>query len=250
MPINFSPPSPYPVTQYNGTEQGAQYFEDREVNGVMYRVQNATFNTTGQAWLPIDISKPVTGFQFSNGVLSLLTAPAGVSPIYSFALSIVGTISGLPAVIGPGSIGTVQLADGSVTSAKLGPSVGVKTLVLSTTGVGASNTNTAIVDRMPLPFNLVVASIAIVGAAITTTSTFNIVVGEIAETGAAPGGAFATAGMSVFTIDPALPAAGVVQTYTPTNPTAIYSAGTELTLRLTTPPAGGLSGLKVVINGV
>lgn len=69
-----------PAIGYGGTETGALYFEDREVNGVMYRVQNATWNKVAQKWLLVDNTKAAYAFTFGTGVVQILNSPAGVSP--------------------------------------------------------------------------------------------------------------------------------------------------------------------------
>jgi|SRR5580700_2093209 hypothetical protein len=71
----------YPAVLYDATEPLATYFEDREVNGVMYRVQNATYGTGTTPWsLKLSSAPAFAIVQNPDGSTSNFTMPAGSSP--------------------------------------------------------------------------------------------------------------------------------------------------------------------------
>jgi len=114
--------------------------------------------------------------------------------------------------------------------------------------VGASNANTAIVQRYGLPLSVRVVAVSAVCTA-STSSSFNVTLGEVSETGTVPSGSStATAGQSLFVSDQALPAAGTVTVYTPdASVTAIWPAGSELTERIVTPGGNGAAGCVLTL---
>src|ERR1700733_4614110 len=66
----------YPGVLYDATETGFTYFEDREVDGILYRVQNAYFDTTVGVlkWRGKDPSKPAFAIaQNADGSVSHYT---------------------------------------------------------------------------------------------------------------------------------------------------------------------------------
>lgn len=76
-----------PGMEYGGTENGALYYEDREINGAMYRVQNATYNKVSQSWVLVNSSLAAYGtVLLSNGTTEFITSPAGTSPITSWTV--------------------------------------------------------------------------------------------------------------------------------------------------------------------
>lgn len=123
-------------------------------------------------------------------------------------------------------------------------------LPFSQVGWGPNQTNAWILDRIPLFFNTQVLSAAVVGAAITAGAAFNVVYGDAAEAGSVPAnGIAATLGQSVWAADQGLPASLAVATFAaPT--TGFFPAGGWLSLRGTSPAAGGASNLKVVLRVV
>jgi hypothetical protein len=70
----------YPGVEYDATESGALHFEDREVDGAMYRVTNATFDRdaiTGPQWARVASGQDSYAIvQNSDGSLGFLKAPA------------------------------------------------------------------------------------------------------------------------------------------------------------------------------
>lgn len=73
---------PVPAVEYDATETNKTYFEDREINGVMYRTQNATATFSNQiaTWMqkqPAKNSYATT--QNADGSISHLMVPAGTS---------------------------------------------------------------------------------------------------------------------------------------------------------------------------
>lgn len=133
-------------------------------------------------------------------------------------------------------------------------------LDFDTITVGASQANTAVQARFPLGLDFKCLRVAVVpGSGIANLTSFNIVVGEAAEGSTSPddtsdfGGSgawtFAASGNKMFSSDQAVTnTAGLVQTFTPANPEAVYQQGTELTLRIVS-AAGGAGTLKVVMYG-
>lgn len=119
----------------------------------------------------------------------------------------------------------------------------------SPNSIGANNANTAIVGRAPLALPTQIVAVAAIGNVITSGSKFNIAVGEVAMNGTVtPTGGNPIAGNQMFAVDQALPPAGIVATYpAPTLP--VYSAGLELTLRVSTPSGGGIDALTVLAMG-
>jgi len=72
----------YPSVEYAATEPGASYFEDREIDGVMYHAQNATFNgTTWHQVLITEASYATT--QNLDGSISHLMMPAGTLSLWT-----------------------------------------------------------------------------------------------------------------------------------------------------------------------
>jgi hypothetical protein len=117
----------------------------------------------------------------------------------------------------------------------------------SPTPLAASIANTVVQQRFPLGFDCKVGRVTVVlGGTAAGTCSFNIVVGEGAETGATvndtsdydKGGSWTyntTSGTPLFAADQVLTmTVGLVQTFTPAMPDAIFQQGTELTLRLAT----------------
>ncbi len=73
--------SEFPGMSYRGTEAAALYYEDREINGVMYRVQNATYNKFAGSWTLVNTALPAYAWEFgTNGTISTLSSPAGTTP--------------------------------------------------------------------------------------------------------------------------------------------------------------------------
>lgn len=113
--------------------------------------------------------------------------------------------------------------------------------------LAASIANTTVQARFPLGTDCKVGRVTLVlGGTAAGTCSFNIVVGEGAETGATVNdtsdydyGGFwtynTTSGTPLFTSDQAITmTTGLVQTFTPAMPDAIFQQGTELTLRFVT----------------
>lgn len=66
----------YPGIQYEGTETGHIYCEDREVGGLMYRTQNAQYSATSLSWSLYDTTKAAYATRHNaDGSLSFLTVP-------------------------------------------------------------------------------------------------------------------------------------------------------------------------------
>jgi len=126
--------------------------------------------------------------------------------------------------------------------------------------VAASQANTAVQARIPLGLDFKCLRATVVpGGAIAGLTSFNVVVGSAAESGTAPddtsdyanGGVWtkAAAGNKMFSSDEAVTnTADLLQTFTPTNPDAIYAQGTELTLRIVS-TAGGAGTLQGILWG-
>jgi hypothetical protein len=122
-----------PGIQFGGTENGAIYFEEREVAGTLYRVQNATWNAFASKWLLVNTALPAYAVALTSaGVTQFLTSPANTSPFTTWTIAwaidksgnaALGTLT-LPAnsiagsAIQNGSITAAQLANGSVTGAQ------------------------------------------------------------------------------------------------------------------------------------
>lgn len=106
---DFAVSSVNPGIEFGGTEAGAIWFEDREINGVMYRVQNATWNKFAQVWSLVDATKPAYALSLQATVLQWLSSPAGITPFATWSPS--GTVAGnraglIPSVAADGSVGT------------------------------------------------------------------------------------------------------------------------------------------------
>jgi hypothetical protein len=74
---------PYPVMQWFPQEGGtAVYAESREVNGEMWMVTNATYNTYSNQWLPVDPTRTCRALVSSqlNQTTAFRTSPVGVTP--------------------------------------------------------------------------------------------------------------------------------------------------------------------------
>jgi hypothetical protein len=88
-----------PGMEYGGTETGALYYEDREINGAMYRVQNATYNKIAGAWVLINPALPAYGQALlPNGTTEFLSSPAGTSPITSWTVVYSTTNAGVSTI--------------------------------------------------------------------------------------------------------------------------------------------------------
>lgn len=127
--------------------------------------------------------------------------------------------------------------------------------------VGASQANGTVQARIPLGLDFkCLRAVVVPSGAIAGLTSFNVVVGAVAENGSAPddtsdygdkGGVWtkAAAGNTMFAADKAVTdTADLVQTFTPDTPEAIYAQGTELTLRIVSTAAGS-GDLKVVLYG-
>jgi len=68
----------YPATEYDATESGHTYFEDREIDGVMYRAQNATFD--GTSWSQPGSGASYATTQNSDGSIGHYFMPASSMP--------------------------------------------------------------------------------------------------------------------------------------------------------------------------
>ena len=113
-------------------------------------------------------------------------------------------------------------------------------------GIGVSNNDGAIVQRLPLPFAVTIFTLAAVCAA--GSGTVNVVYGENTASYVPPAfGGIAVPGSTLFAVDIPLLAPGGVAFATCAAP-ALWPAGTSLTLRATTPAGNGVSGLKVVLG--
>lgn len=88
-----------PGMEYGGTENGALYYEDREIAGAMYRVQNATYNKISQSWVLINPALPAYGTALlANGTTQFLTSPAGTSPFTSWTIAYSTTNTGVSTI--------------------------------------------------------------------------------------------------------------------------------------------------------
>lgn len=135
-------------------------------------------------------------------------------------------------------------------------------LAFDVISVGASQSNGTVQARFPLGLDFKVLRATVVpGGAIAGLTSFNVAVGSVAEGAVAPDdtsdfsgsapGVFtkAAAGATMFSADQAVTnTADLVQTFTPTNPEAIFAQGSELTLRIVS-TASGAGTLKVVLWG-
>ena len=66
----------FPSFEYNGSETGNVYHEDREINGAMYRAANATFNDILKHWTQIAGSQPsYARVQNTDGSIDYLYMP-------------------------------------------------------------------------------------------------------------------------------------------------------------------------------
>lgn len=71
----------YPGVEYEGTEAGAIYYEDREIAGVTYRTQNAQYNTTSLNWSLSQATLPANAIrENADGSVSFLTMPKESGP--------------------------------------------------------------------------------------------------------------------------------------------------------------------------
>lgn len=140
-----------PKVQWGGTELGALYFEDVEVAGTMYqKVQNAAYNKWANAWVLVDPTKAAYAIANTNGVLTFLSSPIGVTPFTAwqsangglttakFAVDSSGNIttpgnvsaqnlnaSGALAVTGNATVGGNETVTGNVTAANVTASAAV-----------------------------------------------------------------------------------------------------------------------------
>lgn len=132
----------FPAIQFQGTETGAIYYEDREVAGTIYRVQNATFNQWAQKWMAVNPNLPSYGFAITpTGAFQFVSQPAGTPPWSAWTVGwhIERTATGsLPQV---GTVNSV-FADGRTTAVTFAASFatscsGVVVTVNNGTGSGS-----------------------------------------------------------------------------------------------------------------
>lgn len=126
----------------------------------------------------------------------------------------------------------------------------LQTIALGTATLTASQANTIVVQRSPLPFSIKIIAVAVVpSGSLAGTASFNIVSGEgTYSQGSVPTtdqrlsfpaifpSATAQPGQALFSADQAinLVTAGLVQTFYPALFDAIWPTGTDLTLRIAT----------------
>lgn len=144
---------------------------------------------------------------------------------------------------------------------KTGKSHSVSSLVFDTLGtedfdvvasVGAGVANTVVQARLPLPMRCKIRRVCAVASAVGTggAHSINLTVGTGTPGASGPQDGVAPANASVFTpgSGPVIAAADTPVVATPTEPDAIYPAGTLLTLRAITPAGtGSLTNLKVML---
>lgn len=95
----------YPAVQYGPQETSALYYEDREVGGTMYRVQNASWNATSQNWVAVDTTRPCFAEAITPaGVTEFMTVAAGVTPFTSWTLVWSIDANGNALGVAPGSV--------------------------------------------------------------------------------------------------------------------------------------------------